>query len=214
MTSTFVRRGVAAGAVLAALLAVAGCDGSGGDEPAPTSGTGTASTPPTPDASDASESPAVAPSTGVQIEVEGVSLHAPEGWRKATKRDLMVIAPWQQVALEPKTLGTDVSITSPTALNQDLALEERARLSIDQQRKSGAATMKRAGTVELDGVEFYRNVGRSGSDVWVYEYGALVGDRQATISVSFDRYAHPDREDRDDTVAAILASVEIDDALS
>ena len=63
----------------------------------------------------------------------------------------------------------------------------------------------------LDGVEFFRNVGRSDRNVWVYEYGAPVGDRNALITIAFDKFAHPDKQDREDIVAEILASVEVDE---
>lgn len=210
MTSTFVRRRriAASVAALAALLTTAGCDGSGSAQEPQTGGSSEAPSSPTP-SEEPSTSPSVAPATGLQMQTKGVSVHAPDGWEKYVPP---VVVPWQKAAAEPDTYNTTLVVQAHTSLNQSRTLEERAQGIIDQQPEIPGAFLKRAGTVTLDGVEFYHNVGRENRRVWVYQYGAPVGDSDAQINITFDTFAHPDKQDREEIVASILASVEIDES--
>jgi hypothetical protein len=212
MRSAHVRRAAAAGAALAALVACAGCQDSGGaDEPTATSSEASTDPSAASESPSGSESPSDAAATGVEVAFGGVSLHAPEGWRKAGPRDLIIVATFQKGAVDPQAVSSNISLTSPTALNPDLTLDEQAQGSIDTQR--GSSNLKQADPVTLDGVEFYHLEGRSDTkDIWVYEYGAQVGGRAATIAFDLDRWTYPDKAERDQLVASVLASVQIDDS--
>ena len=48
--------------------------------------------------------------------------------------------------------------------------------------------------------------------MWLYQYGAPVGGRNAVITVGLDKWTHPDKQEREEIVASILASVEVEDA--
>ncbi|MBA2956111.1 hypothetical protein GON03_17355 [Nocardioides sp. MAH-18] len=208
MTSTHVRRAAFGALAMTAVVALAGCASSGGaEEPESAGSTAPADTASPSGSPEASESPSVAPATGLELTSHGLSAHAPEGWEKYTSG---VTVPWQKLAAEPGTYNTTLVVQTLTSLNEDQTLEEAAQGDIDYQSGGKGASLKRAGTVMLDGVEFYHNVGRENRNVWVYEYGAPVGDRNALISIAFDKWAHPDKQDREDIVASILASVEVD----
>lgn len=221
MTSTWVRRTIASGAALA-LLGLAGCGGSGGaEEPqagetAGASEETTAGSPTesptespseTPSETSSAMTPSAAPATGLRLETTGVAVHAPAGWEKY---EPPVVYDWRKHAAEPGTYDTTLVLAVHTSLNPDRSEEERAQGNLEQYAGAPGADMKRAGTVMLDGVEFYQNIGRESREVWLYQYGAGLGNSEVKISIKLDRFAHPDRADRDEIVSSILASVEID----
>jgi hypothetical protein len=209
MTSTFVRRTLASGAALAAVLALAACESSGGVEDPQGGGSEETTSASPSEPTETSEEPSVAPATGLRLETGGVAVHAPEGWEKYVPP---VVFSWRKHAAEPETVDTTLLLSVHTSLNPGRTPEERAQSMLKQQAELPGSAMKRAGTVTLDGVEFFQNIGRQSRDVWLYQYGAAIGNNDAQISVFFDKWAHPDRADRDAIVAAILASVEVDDS--
>jgi hypothetical protein len=212
MTRTQTRRRAIGALALASVVALSGCESSGGAE-GPTeaaSASDPASTASPSGSPEASESPSVAPASGLRLTSHWLTAHAPEGWEKYVAG---VTVPWQKSAAEPGTYNTTLIVQTLTSLNENMTIEEWAQAGIDYQSGGKGAFLKRAGTVMLDGVEFYRNVGRQDRNVWLYEYGAL-GERNGTISILFDKWAHPDKAEREEIVAAILASVEVDPTAS
>ena len=208
MTTTRGRRMAATGAVLAALATLTGCQDSSGAEDPPTTTSSAAGTPSATGSESPEESPSssVAPASGMEIGFGAFSLNAPEGWKPAEA----LKADWKKQVAEPGAADTTLYFSALTALNPDLPLDESAQVAIDTAEDFGLGRLKQQGTVMIDGVEFYRLVGKDGT-TWIEEYGGpTVDDREMTLRLTFDKWAHPDRADREQIIASVLASVKID----
>lgn len=208
MRSTHVHRAAAACVALTAVLAFSGCQESGGAEEPTTAGDPTTSAPAASETPEASASPSVAPATGQEIGYGAITLNAPEGW--APRKDF-VKAPWKKWVWEPEAVDTSLYFSALTALNPDLPLDEQAKIAVQSAKEFGTGNLEVVGTVPAGGKDFYHLSGKRGANTWVEEYGAMVGDRGVRITLFFDKWAHPDKADRDAIASSVLASIQIDE---
>ncbi len=181
--------------------AAAGCGGS--DDPATASPEASAAASASP-----SESPssAVPPATGIALTSGAVTVNAPEGWEKGTS-----FATWQKSAELPDSMATQVVVQSITSLSPDDTVQDLADQAADGiTRTDPKAKVKQVGLVELDGVEFFHNIAVRRAGVVTHQYGALVDGRVVDIFVDFDRYAVKSQQEREEIVASVLASVQVD----
>lgn len=174
---------------------VSACSGDGDPEGTPSPpGASTSAEPSSPSSPAA---PEVDPATGPLLELEAVTLRAPEGFRAQSSQfdfSRSAVAP-------PGGPSGSVYAAEGPAFSR-IPLDRLARIDL---RTGGLGEDRRiVDPVGVAGVRMYQIVGRSElEDFWAY--GAIVGDQKVTIEIALAGSLSP--AEQDSILGSVLASV-------
>jgi hypothetical protein len=194
-------RAAAATVATGLLLGLAACGGSDdpASDPTPTpsasSGAASASASPSESASTTdSASPTTTPATGVALEVEGIRMNAPAGWKH--KRD---IVRFNTSAVPPSGLGS-VLLGALAFPGTPPSLDETATTSMESDGKGA----KRQPDVVIGGEPFFHISMRSSKYVLTEQFGAITHGYD--VSIVFDLPSTMSAAERQKTVDESIAS--------
>lgn len=190
------QRAVGVGALLAAMLTLAGCGGSGD----PTGDPGPSE--PTAASSSADESPSAestwgsAPATGLRMETPVAAAHAPDGWVQGAE-----YVKTQKSAEAPDGSSYLTMIELPAAPS---SLEDAARRHIRYASYTNKPSYD--GTEVVNGIPMWVVSVVEPDGMYDVTYGAIYGDR--SLSFSFFLHADLSEAEKQQVVESTLASVE------
>lgn len=188
---------------LTSVVLLAGC-GSDAPESAPDEPAASTATP------SASPTPTVEPASGVRLAYAGAAMRAPAGWERLKGP---IVAPWSKSASDPDLRQSFIRLSALTTLNLRDPVAKRGQLAARLSHHDYPdSTVEVLDMVELDGVEFYHIAGKE-NGYWLDQYGTVLGDFDRDLQLEFWLHPseYPSRQEREELIAPILASVEIDD---
>lgn len=189
------------------LLTTSACSDDTPEEPTP-SGSPTDSSPSTPETSppesSAPPTATVAPAAGLELRQDGLSVRAPEGWRKTPEP---TTGEFSEQADHP-ALGSTLFVGAlpDLAPGVEVDLAQLARSAI--RNAHYVRDPEIVDPVEIAGVEWYHTSGFIGPATYEDAYGTIAGGFLYNISLRTLKDAMTPAE-REELLASILATVEL-----